>query len=66
MCLLCNKASSLLRADTQCGFYWSSGLISHTHANTQHTQEPVDYHSHINIYLHHLLCAHSSYRYYIK
>ena len=39
---------------------------THTHANTQHTQEPVDDHSHINIYLHHLLCAHSSYLYYIK
>ena len=31
-----------------------------THART-HTQGPVDWHAHINIYLHHQLCAHSSY-----
>ena len=33
---------------------------THTHTHT-HTQGPVDRHAHINIYLHHLLCAHSSY-----
>ena len=38
----------------------------HKHPNTQHTQGPVDWHTHINIYLHHLLCAHSSYLYYSK
>ena len=37
-----------------------------TYTNTQHTQGPVDWHLHISIYLHHLLCAHSSYIYYIK
>ena len=44
-----------------------------THTNTQtHTQTystlcgPVDWHTHINIYLHHLLCAKSSYLYYIE
>ena len=39
--------------------------ITHT-KHTQHTQGPVDWHTHINIYLHHLLCAHSSHLYYIK
>ena len=39
---------------------------THTHTHTQHTQGPVDWHSHINVYLHHLLCAQSSYLYYIK
>ena len=38
----------------------------HKHPNTQHTQGPVDWHTQINIYLHHLLCAHSSYLYYSK
>ena len=35
-----------------------------THKDTQHTQWAGDWHSHINICLHHLLYAHSSYRYY--
>ena len=65
-CVLSNRASSLLRSDT-----YNLGqihLISHTqtHKHTQHTQGPVDWHNHINIYLHHLLIAHSSYLYYIK
>ena len=50
---------------THCGFLlvlWFD--IKHTH--TKHTQRPVDWYTHINIYLHHLLCAHSSYLYYIK
>ena len=46
-------------------FYWYSDLISNTH-NTHHTQGPADEHTHINICLHHLLCAHSSYLYFIK
>ena len=48
-------------------FYWYSDLISHTqtHKHTQHTQGPVDWRTHINIYLQHLLCAHSSYFFYI-
>ena len=39
-------------------FYWYSYLISHTQTekHTQHTQGPVDLHTHIIIYLHHLLC----------
>ena len=47
-------------------FYWYSNLILQTHKHTQHTQGPVDWHTHINICLHHLLCAHSSYLYYIR
>ena len=49
-------------------FYWYSYLISHTQTekHTQHTQGPVDLHTHIIMYLHHLLCAHSSYLCYIK
>ena len=49
-------------------FYWYSDLISHTqtHKYTQHTQGLVHWHSHLNIYLNYLLCAHSSYFYYIK
>ena len=66
MCVFCNNVSSLLSSDTYCGFYWYSDLISHTHKHTQHTQGSVDCRTHINIYLHHLLCAHSSYLYYIK
>ena len=46
--------------------YWYSGLISHTQKHTQHTQEPAIWHTHINIYLHHLLFAYSRYFYYIK
>ena len=63
---------------TRCQVYWSlthnvafycySDLISHTlkHKHTHHIQGSVDWHTHINIYLHHLLYAHSSYLYYIK
>ena len=36
---------------------------THTHKDTQHTQGPVNLHAHINIYIHHLLCAHSNYLY---
>ena len=42
-------------------FCWYPGLISHTLKHTQHTQGPLEWHIHINIYLHHLLCTHSSY-----
>ena len=54
---------------TQCGFFCSySDLVSQTQTqrHTQHTQGPVDWHVHENIYLHHLLCAHKHYFYYIK
>ena len=37
---------------------------THPHKHTQHTQGPLDWHTHINIYLPHLLRAHSSYLYY--
>ena len=37
---------------------------THIHKDTQHFQGPVHWHTHINIYLHHLLCAQSSYLYY--
>ena len=51
-------------------FSWHSDLISHTCKHTQkdkqYTQGPVDWHTHINIYFHHLLCALSSYLYYIE
>ena len=39
---------------------------THTQKDTQHTQVPADSHTHINIYLHHLLSAHNSYLYYIE
>ena len=57
---------------TRCQFYWGlaynvvfqwySDLISHTHKhkNTQHTQEALDWHTHVNICLYHLLCAHTA------
>ena len=67
MCVLLNKASSLLRSDTWCGFLlvlWFD--ITHRHKDTQHTQGPVDWHTHTNIYLHHLLCAHSSHLYCVE
>ena len=50
-------------------FRWYPNLISHKHTHTytrkdtQYTLGPVDWHIHINIYLHHLLCAHNSYLY---
>ena len=49
---------------TNAFFYWHSDLISHKHK--QHTQGPVGWHTHINIYSQHPLRAHSSYLYYIK
>ena len=41
---------------------------AHTHTNSQrqHMQGSLDWHTHVNIYLHHLLCAHSSYLFYIE
>ena len=45
-------------------FYWYSDLISQTYKHTRHTQGQADWHTHINVYLHHLLCAQSSYLYY--
>ena len=34
--------------------------MSHTKKNIQNTQGLIDWHTHINIYKYHLLCAHSS------
>ena len=54
---------------TRCQDYW--GLththwdLSYSHKDTQYTQWQVDWHTYINIYLHQLLCAQSSYLYYI-
>ena len=41
---------------------------THTHTNSQrqHMQGSLDWHTHVNIYLRHLLCAHSSYLFYIE
>ena len=70
MCALCNKVSSLLRSDTECFLLVLWFDITHTNTHkvkdTQHTQGPVDWHTHINIYFHQLLCAHSSYLYYTE
>ena len=60
---LCNKAPSLQRSDIFLLVLWFD--ITHK-KHTQHTQGPVDWHIHVNIYLHHLLRAHSSYLCYIK
>ena len=39
----------------------------HPHQHIQYTQGPVDWQTHMNIYLYHLLlCGHNSYLYYIK
>ena len=69
MCVFYNKASSLLRSDT-CGFLMAlwfdiTRTRWNTHRDMQHTQVPVDWQTHMNIYLQHLLCAHSSCFYYI-
>ena len=50
-------------------FCWYFDLISHTqthtytYTKTQHILEPVDWHTHTNAYLHHLLCTWRSYLY---
>ena len=65
-CVLCKNESGLPRSDI-CSFLlvlWFD--ITNTQTHIQHTQRPVDWHTHINEYLHHLLCAQSSYLYYIK
>ena len=56
---------SFLRSNTVWSF--ASTLIwYHTHKGKHHTQGPIDWHTHINTHQHHLLCAHSSYLYYIQ
>ena len=47
---------------------WFDITKTHTHKqkDTRYTQGPVDWHIHINIYLHYLLCVHNSYLYYIE
>ena len=55
MCVLCNLALSLL-SDTQCSFLLLLFLdISYTKIHT--TQWPIDWHTYINIYEHHLYCT---------
>ena len=41
-------------------FFWYVDLILRRQKHRQHTQSPLDQHTHINICLHHLWCAHSS------
>ena len=48
-----------------CTLIWYLTHI-YTHKDTQSTQGPVDLHTHINIYLHQLLCAHRNYLCYIE
>ena len=63
ICVLCNKVTSLLKSDKWCGFLlvlWFDIIRTHTrrhtsHEDTHHTQGPVDWHTHINIYLYQLL-----------
>ena len=75
--VLCSKATNLLNSDKWCGFLLvlsfdlsQTHLHTHTYKNTHRerhtTQRSVDWHTHINTYLHQLLCAHSSYLYYIE
>ena len=47
-------------AGTLIWYYIHTNIRTHTNKNIQHTQGAVDWHTHINIYLHQLLCAHSS------
>ena len=49
LCVLCNIASSSLRSDT-CGFLLGDLIHMNTHTKTAHTHEPMDSHTHINIY----------------
>ena len=41
-------------------------VYTHTNMHSTFRGHPVDRHTHINIYLQHLLCSHSSYHSYIK
>ena len=66
-CILCNKASGLLRSDTQCRVLLVLRFdITHTHKDTEHTEGPIEWHTHINIHWDLPLCAHSSYLYYTE
>ena len=59
--------STLIGYHTHKIWFFSSTLIWYlTLKNTQHTQGLTDWHTHINIYQHHLLCAHSSCVYFIE
>ena len=48
------------------GYEYLDITQTQTHKATHHIKGPVDLHTHINIYLYHLLCAHSNYFYYIE
>ena len=43
---------------------WFDFITTYTYKDIQHTQGPIDWHAHINIYQHQLTCAHSNYLYY--
>ena len=45
-------------------FFWFA--ITHTEKSTLDTRGPIDWHTYINIYYHHLLLANISYLYYTK
>ena len=63
-----SKGSSLLRSDMWCGFLlvlWFDITHKQTDKHTAHSRASRLTHSYI-IYLQHLLCAHSSYLYYIR
>ena len=68
MCVLYNKASVWFFAGTLIWYhtYTHTHIHTKTHRDTQHTQRPLDWHTHIIINLHHLLCVPSSYLYHIE
>ena len=51
---------------THAAFCWYCDLILYTHKDTQRTQGPKVWHTHINIYQHKLPRAHSSYLHYTE
>ena len=72
VCFMQQGIKFILSSDT-CVFLlvlWFDITHTHTHTHThtkytQHTQGPVDWQTHINLYLCQLLCTYSSYLYYI-
>ena len=51
---------------TQCGFLLVIWFDITYAKHRQYIQGPADWHTHINLYLHHLLDTHSSYLYYVR
>ena len=66
MCALATRHQVYWGMTHNVGFCRYSNLISHTHKVRPYNEGPVGWHTHKNTYLHHLLCAHSSYLYYIE